>query len=109
MAPDATLNTTVQSYRRELEKQRGSGRNARGVLVFFSMAMAMVVVPMVLVKAPVPINAPPLTAARLLLNVAPFLLLGMAWLIMVRMMYRGRRKLQQEIEQLRAFERENLA
>ena len=111
LAPDATLDTTLQSYRSELEKQRDFGRNtmARRVLVFFSLGMAMFIVPMLMVKVPVVINPTPMTGPRLLLNVAPFLLLATAWVIMLRMMNRSRRKLKQEIEQLRAFERENLA
>ncbi len=109
VAPDATLNTTVRSYRSELEKQRDSGRNIKGALAFLFLGMAMVIVPTVMVKVPVPMKATPLNGPSLLLNVAPFLLLATAWVIMLRMMNRSRRKLKQEIEQLRAFERENLA
>ncbi len=111
LAPDATLDTTLQSYRSELEKQRDFGRNtmARRVLAFFFLGIAMFIVPMLMVKVPVVINPTPMTGPRLLLNVAPFLLLATAWVIMLRMMNRSRRKLKQEIEQLRAFERENLA
>jgi hypothetical protein len=107
LSPDATLNTTVQSYRSELEKWRNSGRNTKGVLVFFFLGMAMVTVPMLMVKVPTHIKATPMTGPGLLLNVAPFLLLAMGWVIMLRMMNRSRLKLRQEIEQLRVFEREN--
>ena len=108
LAPDATLNTTLQSYRSELEKQRDFGRNtrARRVLAFVFLGMAMFMVPMLMVKVP---NPTPMTGSQLLLNVAPFLLLATAWVIMLRMMNRSRQKLLQEIEQLRVFERENLA
>jgi hypothetical protein len=108
LAPDATLNTTLQSYRSELEKQRDFGRNARvrRVLAFFFLGMAMFMVPMLMAKMPVVINPTPITGPRLLLNVAPFLVLTTAWVIMLRMIKRSRQKLQQEIEQLRGFERE---
>lgn len=108
LAPDATLNTTLQSYRSELEKQRDFGRNARArrVLAFAFLGIAMFMVPMLMVKVPVVINPTPMTGPRLLLNVAPFLLLVVAWAIMLRLMKRSRQKLQQEIEQLRGFERE---
>ena|SRR5208283_2766879 len=111
LAPDATLNTTIQCYRNELEKQRDYGRNtrARRVLAFAFLGMAMFMVPMLMVKVPAPIKATPMAGPGLLLNVAPFLLLAMAWVIMLRMMNRSRQKLQQEIEQLRAFEKESPA
>ncbi len=109
LAPDATLNTTVQCYRSELEKQRDYGRittRAKRVLAFFFLGMAMFMVPMLMVKVPAPIKATPITGPLLLLNVAPFLLLAITWVVMLRMMKRSRQKLLQEIEQLRAFERE---
>ncbi len=111
LTPDATLNTTVQSYRSELERQRDYGRNTwvRGGLAFAFFGMAMVMVPMVMVRVPVLIKATPVTGPRLLLDVAPFLLLAMAWAVMFYMRNRSRQKLQQEIEQLHAFERENPA
>jgi hypothetical protein len=106
LAPDATLNTTVQSYRSELEKWRDSGRNTKGVIAFFFLGMAMVIVPTMMVKVPAPIKATPITGPGLLLNVAPFLLLAMVWAMMLYMTKRSRLKLRQEIEQLRVFERE---
>ena len=106
VAPDATLNTTVQSYRSELEKWRNSGRSNKGVLALFFLGMLMVVVPTMMVRVPVPVKATPMTGPQLLLNVAPFLLLAMVWAIMLYITKRSRLKLRQEIEQLRMFERE---
>ncbi len=109
VAPDATLNTTIQSYRSELEKARDFGRNNKWVFAVAFLGMAMVAVPIVMLDRPTPIKAPPITGPGLLLNVAPFLLVAMAWAIMLYYVRKSRRKLQQEIEQVRAFERENPA
>ncbi len=109
LASDATLNTTVQSYRSELERWRNSGRNTKGLLTLFFLGMVMVTVPMLMVRVPAPIKATPMTGPQLLLNVAPFLLLAMLWAVMLYITKRSRLKLRQEIEQLRVFERENLS
>ena len=101
LAPDAALNTTVQSYRSELEKRRDYGRHIwrRLGLPFGLLGLAMVIVPG-LIKS--------LDAPRLLLNFVPLFVLFAIWCaIYFPMRKRGQQKLQQEIEELRVFEREN--
>ena len=101
LAPDAALNTTVQSYRSELEKRRDYGRHIwrRLGLPFLFLGLAMVIVPG-LIKS--------LDAPRLLLNFVPLFVLFAIWCaIYFPMRKRGQQKLQQEIEELRVFEREN--
>lgn len=101
LAPNGTLNTTLESYRRELEKRRDYGRHIwrRAGLTFCFLGLAMVIVP-ALIKS--------LDDPRLLRNVAPVLVLLAIWFptfFFIRK--RKQRKLQREIEELRAFEREN--
>ena len=101
LAPDATLNTTLQSYRSELEKRRDYARHVwrKAGLTFVFAGMALIVVPS-LIKS--------LGTPRLLLNFAPlFVLLAIWCAIFFPMRKRNQRKLQQEIEELRVFEREN--
>ena len=101
LAPDAALNTTVQSYRSELEKRRDYGRHiwSRLGLPFGLLGLAMVIVPG-LIKS--------LDAPRLLLSFVPFFVLFAIWCaIYFPMRKRGQQKLQQEIEELRVFESEN--
>ena len=101
LAPDATLNTTLQSYRSELEKRRDYARHVwrKAGLTFVFVGMAMVMVPS-LIKS--------LGTPRLLLNFVPlFVLLAIWCAIFFPMRKRNQRKLQQEIEELRVFEREN--
>ena len=97
--PDATLNTTLQSYRSELEKRRDYGRHLwrRAGLTFLVLGVAMVIVP-ALIKS--------LDTPRLLLNTLPFFVLLAIWLaVFLRLRKRNRGKLQQEIEELSALER----
>ena len=101
LTPDATLNTTLQSYRSELEKRRDYGRHLwrRAGLTFLVLGVAMVIVP-ALIKS--------LDTPRLLLNTLPFFIILAMWLaVFLRLRKRNRGKLQQEIEELRALEREN--
>jgi hypothetical protein len=101
LTPDATLNTTLQSYRSELEKRRDYGRHVwrRAGLTFGVLGVAMVIVP-ALIKS--------LDTPRLLLDLLPFFVLLAIWLaVFLRLRKRNRGKLQQEIEELRALEREN--
>jgi len=99
-APDATLNTTLQAYRGELEKRRDYAQHIWSrVLTFCFLGMALVIVP-ALIKS--------LDAPRLLVNFVPFFVLLAIWCaIFFPMRKRNQRKLQQEIEELRVFEREN--
>jgi Na+/melibiose symporter-like transporter len=100
LAPDATLNTTLQSYRRELEKRRDYAQHIwRRVLTVCFLGMALIIVP-ALIKS--------LAAPRLLVNFVPFFVLLAIWCAMFfPMRKRNQRKLQQEIEELQVFEREN--
>jgi hypothetical protein len=100
LTPDATLNTTLQSYRSELEKRRDYTQHIwRNTLAFCFLGMALVVSPGLIAS---------LKAPRLLVNFAPFFGLLAIWCaIFFPMRTRSQRKLQQEIEELRAFEREN--
>ena len=101
LTPGAALNTTLQSYRSELEKRRDYGRHfwRRAGLTFCVLGVAMVIVP-ALIKS--------LDTPRLLLNTLPFFVLLAIWLaVFLRLRKRNRGKLQQEIEELRALEREN--
>jgi len=100
LAPDATLNTTLQAYIGELEKRRDYAQHIWSrVLTFCFLGMALVIVP-ALIKS--------LDAPRLLVNFVPFFVLLAIWCaIFFPMRKRNQRKLQQEIEELRVFEREN--
>jgi hypothetical protein len=100
-ASDADLKTTLQWYRQELEKRRDYSQNIwlRSGLIFCFLGVAMVVMP-VLVRD---IGRPP----RLLANLGPIFALLILWLtIFIPQRKRRQRKLQQEIDQLRAFESE---
>jgi hypothetical protein len=99
LAPDATLNTTLQSYRSELENYRDYLRHVWRKLLPVFLGMALVIVP-ALIKS--------LDAPRLLVNLVPFFVLLAIWCsIFFPRRKRNQRKLQQEIEELPVFEREN--
>lgn len=98
LMPDAALNTTLQSYRCELEKHRDYGRHLwrRAGLTFCFVGAAMFMVP-ALIKS--------LQNRQLLLNTLPVFVLLAVWLaVFLRLRKRNRGKLQQEIEELRALE-----
>jgi len=98
LAPDATLNTTLQSYRSELEKRRDYAQYIwrEAGLTFCFLGMALVIVP-ALIKS--------LDAPRLMVNFVPFFVLLAIWCaVFFPMRKRNRRKLQQEIEELGVFE-----
>jgi uncharacterized membrane protein len=104
LASNATLNTTLQSYRSELEKRLDYARHVwrKAGLTFCFLGMAMVVAPG-LIKW---LDSPRV----LLLNYGPiFALLAIWCAVFFPRMKRQRKKLQQEIEQLRVFERESRA
>jgi len=91
----ATLNTTLEAYKAELEKRRDYARNIwrRAGLPFCFSGLAMVIGPGV-VHA---IERPPL-----LMNVLPVLILLALWIVIfVPMRRRNLTKLQQEIDELR--------
>ncbi len=102
LAPDAPLNTTLQWYRSQLEKGRDFDRRVWLVLTPAFVGIALVMGASADQLAWQPTGIP----AKLF---ASFVLFAI-WLsifLYLRKRRRGRR--QQEIEQLRAFERENLA
>jgi hypothetical protein len=101
LEPDAPLSTTLESYRSELEKRRDFTRHVwrKAGLAFCFLGLALVIVPE-LIKA--------LRSPRLALNVLPVCVLLAIWLaIFFPLRKRRLQKLQQEIEELRVFEREN--
>ncbi|MGC2108989.1 MAG: hypothetical protein WA655_05690 [Candidatus Korobacteraceae bacterium] len=99
VAPDAALNTTLQSYRRELERQHSFYRPSWRKMMPGFVGMALAMVPMLINEYKV--------APQDLVNAAPAaVVLAILWAICFVVVGRRRRKLQAEIEQLRAFERE---
>jgi hypothetical protein len=101
LAPDATVSTSLEFYRSELERSRDYGLHIwrRAGLTFCFLGLAMVVLPG-LIKS--------LDTPRLMLNFVPVLVLLGIWLaIFFPMRKRRLRKLQQEIDELRVFERES--
>jgi xanthosine utilization system XapX-like protein len=98
--PDATVSTSLEFYRSELERRRDYALHIwrRAGLTFCFLGAAMVVLPG-LIKS--------LGSPRLLLNFAPLFALLAIWLaIFFPKRKRRLRKLQQEIDELRTFETE---
>ena len=101
LAPDSTVATSREFYRRELERRRDYGRNVwnRSGLTFCFLGLGMVVLPGLLKS----IEAP-----RLLLNAVPLFVLLSIWIAsFIVLRKRNQRKLQREIDELDALEREN--
>ena len=98
---EAPINTCIEFYRRELERQRDYShrwwRSGLPVLTLLGVVMAAV--------GTGARNAPP----HPLLNALPFLLVLAIWVVAFLLLRKklGRENLQREIEELRAFEREN--
>ncbi|HEV2469937.1 MAG TPA: hypothetical protein VGS78_12140 [Candidatus Sulfotelmatobacter sp.] len=101
-ASDADPKTTLQSYRHELEKRRDYSQSiwlSSGLIVCF-VGIAMVVTPMVVRDIRQP--------SQLFLSVGPIVAIFILWLaIFIPQRKRRQRKLQQEIDQLREFEKES--
>jgi hypothetical protein len=98
---DADLKTTLQSYKQQLKKRRDYSQNIwlRSGLIFCFVGMAMVVTPVLVRDIGTPV--------RLLASLGPLFALIILWLaIFIPQRKRRQRKLQQEIDQLCAFERE---
>jgi uncharacterized membrane protein YfcA len=98
--PEAAANTSVEFYRSELEMSRDYGLHVwrRAGLTFCFLGLALVVLPGVVQS----LNTP-----RRLLNFVPLFALLAIWFAMFfPMRKRKLRKLQQEIDELRALERE---
>lgn len=101
LEPGEALGTTLQAYRSELEKQRDYVRHIwrRAGLTFCFLGLALIIVPE-LIRA--------LRSPRLALNVLPVCVLLAIWCaIFFPMRRRRQRRLQQQIEELRAFEHES--
>ena len=99
LAPDATVSTSLEFYQRELDRRRDYALHVwgRSGLPFCFLGLAMVVLPP-LIQAP--------AAQRL--NALPFFVLLVIWIAaFIVLRKRDRRKLQQEIDELQAFEREH--
>ena len=99
--PDATLSTTIQSYRSELEKRRDFTQHVwrRAGLAFCFLGLALIIVPELIKSLGVP---------RLALNVLPVCVILAIWFaIFFPLRKRRQHSLDQEIEELRVFEREN--
>jgi hypothetical protein len=97
---DATISTTLQSYRSELEKRRDYALNIwhQAGLTFCFLGMALVLEPTLLRSVQQP---------RLLWNVLPIFVLLVIWLVVfLSMRGKRRRHLLREIEELRRFEKE---
>jgi len=100
-ASDTDLKTTLQAYRQELEKRRDYSQNIwlRSGLIVCFLGIAMVVTPVMARDIRQPL--------QLLLNVGPIFALFILWLaIFLLQRKRRQRKLQQEIDQLREFQKE---
>ena len=97
---DAPVSTSLEFYRSELERRRDYRRHIllRTGLPFCFLGMSMIVVPALIAAFGAP---------RLFLNMIPFFLLLAIWFVLFfRGKKRGQHKLQQEIDELRAFERD---
>jgi hypothetical protein len=101
LAADATFSTSLDFYRSELERSRDYARHVwrRAGLTFCFAGLALVVIPGL-------IGA--LRNPRLLWNVVPLFVLLVTWFVVFfSMRRRNQRKLQREIDELKALEGEN--
>jgi hypothetical protein len=98
---DTDLKTTLHSYRQQLEKRRDYSQNIwlRAGLIFCFLGIGMVVMPVLVRDIATPL--------RMLKELGPIFALLILWLaIFIPQRRRRQGKLQQEIDQLRAFEAE---
>jgi hypothetical protein len=94
---DAPTGPSLEFYRRELERRATYGRHAwlRSGLPFCFLGLGIAIVP------------PLLRNPALTVNALPFFILLAVWLVSyLYLQAAGRKKLQHEIEELRAFERD---
>jgi hypothetical protein len=99
LAEDATLNTSLDFYRRELERRRDYERHIwrSSGLPFCFAGLALAIVPELI---------PALKTPRLLLNAVPFFGLLAVWFVLFfYLRKRNRLKLQREIDELNALEK----
>jgi hypothetical protein len=97
LAENAATGPSLEFYRRELERRSTFARHnwLRAGLPLCFLGLGLVVLP------------PLIRSPRLTPNALPFLILLILWFVAyIYQSSRGRRKLQQEIEELRAFERQ---
>ena len=103
LRPDTTIEDSVKFYRNELQRQLDYNVHVwrRTGLPFCLLGLAMIVLPELL-RA--------LAAPKLLMNVAPVLVILAAWLVLFFPTWKKkRRRLQQEIKELTEFENTNRA
>lgn len=101
LAPQATVSTSIEFYKSELERRRDWDRHVwrRSGLPVCFLGLAMVVVPP-LIRS---LNTP-----RLLANYVPIFVLLLVWVIaFFRLKKRQQQELQQETEELRVLEKED--
>jgi hypothetical protein len=107
---DAALSTGLESYRREVERQRSLfGRFMLwqfGPLMFAIATLILLILTLGIGNRGMPLNGANLTGA--LLKMSPFLTLMAIWIVsffVIRM--RAQRQLQREIDELNEIERAN--
>ena len=101
LAPDATFGTSLEFYRRELERRRDQVRDAWRMpyLWLLFAGIAFLVAPALIGTRSNP---------RLLVNAIPFFVLLFAWLIaFINIRKRDLRNLGREIDELKALQRES--
>jgi hypothetical protein len=99
LAADATLSTSLNFYRKELERRHDYVQHIwrRAGLTFCFAGLAVVIVPPLISVLRTP---------RLLVNAVPFFVLLAIWLaVFFPMRKRQQRRLQQEIDELNALEK----
>ncbi len=99
LAADATFSTSLDFYRRELERKHDYARHVwrRAGLTFCFAGLALAIVPGLIRAFKTP---------RLLLNMAPLFVLLVIWFVVFfSMRRRNQRKLQGEIDELKMLER----
>jgi FtsH-binding integral membrane protein len=99
LAADAAFGTSLDFYRSELERRRDYIRHVwrRAGLTFCFAGVALFIIPALIGVLRTP---------RLLVNLVPFFVLLAIWLVVFfSMRKRQNRKLQQEIDELKALER----
>jgi lipopolysaccharide export LptBFGC system permease protein LptF len=101
LAADATLSTSLDFYRRELERRHDYARHVwrRAGLTFCFAGLALVVLPALIGAFRTP---------RLLLNVVPLFVLLIIWFVVFfSMRRRNQRRLRREIDELKMLGGEN--
>ena len=101
IAAGAELAVSLEFYRNQLERRRDYGRHIwrRSGLPFCLLGLALVLVPALSSSVHNP---------RVLLNAAPFFVLLIVWAVAFAYQRKAqRREIEQDLEELRAFERGN--